>query len=81
MTNLVCLLRRLNICDGFAVEEPEQRRQGSCFCVAIAVADDLGHDVIGSDFRHARARAVARADETLRLLEQRARIARHLDEF
>lgn len=62
-----CLLRSLNICDGFQVEQFLPRRSHSdCHCKMIAAAERWDDRERAHEARIFRARAVAGIDETVR---------------
>lgn len=68
-----CLLRRLTLCDGQVVADVGRAPAVSCWCARLERALEAGDALEGSSLRHARARSVARAEETLRVLRARER--------
>lgn len=68
------MLRTLTICDGQVVTSSDARlRTEQCYCSLLADALAEGRELSAQEWRSIRARAVARASDTRRRMEQRDR--------
>lgn len=71
---LSCVLRTLTICDGQEViAAAPRRRTEECYCALLAAALRVDDSASAGEWRTVRARAVARASDTMRVVSQRER--------
>lgn len=70
-----CLLAQAHLCDGHQVLTQRPGLTDPCWCGLLSSQRRLGDEQGASATQTARARAVARAQETVRVVEQRRRFS------